>query len=464
MRAISRRSVLRAGVGAAAAGLLGIGRGGAAVAAGPESSGAPGAQRVAQDATVTVLHPRDRVPLGFIIDDSTCLVNMGAYCMPQFRTAWPQNPIYWKKWKEWPREIPNDFVREFGEFCAGQGVRGKYSLVPYPACVGWLDRDLPGWPRSELRDSLKLVRELMAPSWDITPEMVTHTRVIDLKTGRPMEDFTPAAMENSYPPQRKSADELAAYIAHALRILKNCEIPCDGITTPGGFGNAAKSELSLGVRQAVADVYGPEIPFYFKYISEGKESTQPRLEHVEGADTEQPKLVVSVPAGTGDWFGNWDGDNPPQGQKYISEDGTAGRMAELIESGEPAVMFGHWAGLYSHGTKKGFEACKRVITTINQRFKDRTVWMKNTEMARYWAARELTKIERAGERVMVTAPFACPMFTVRVKGARGVPKVGQGALAEVKEKAELKAGTWMRHGEEVVVCWDLGKGKTEVGV
>ena len=32
--------------------------------------------------------PRMRVPLSFIIDDSTSLVNMGRFCMPQFATAW----------------------------------------------------------------------------------------------------------------------------------------------------------------------------------------------------------------------------------------------------------------------------------------------------------------------------------------------------------------------------------------
>ena len=29
-----------------------------------------------------------------------------------------------------------------GEWCAELGVRGKYSIVPYPACVGWMDRDV----------------------------------------------------------------------------------------------------------------------------------------------------------------------------------------------------------------------------------------------------------------------------------------------------------------------------------
>ena len=105
---------------------------------------------IAQPAAVDVLNPRMRVPLSFIIDDSTCLVNMGRFCMPQFEAAWPTREIYRKPWKTWPAEIPDAFVREFGQWCAEHGVKGKYSIVPYPACVGWLDRELPGWSRREL--------------------------------------------------------------------------------------------------------------------------------------------------------------------------------------------------------------------------------------------------------------------------------------------------------------------------
>ena len=62
-------------------------------------------------------------------------------------------------WRKMPLEIPDSFVRRFGEWCAEHGVKGKYSIVPYPACVGWLDRFLPGWSVGELRDSLQLVRD-----------------------------------------------------------------------------------------------------------------------------------------------------------------------------------------------------------------------------------------------------------------------------------------------------------------
>jgi hypothetical protein len=430
---------------------------------------APPGQPPLPDGGVKVLGPQGRVPLSFFIDDSTCLVNMGHFCLPQFAEAWPDRETYKKPWKTWPREIPNVFLREFGQWCAEHGVKGKFSVVPYPACVGRLDRDLPGWSRRELLDSLKLVREVMCPNWDIHPEMITHTRVIDLATGHPFPEIRSATMENSYPQEKKSADELAAYLAYALRILKNCEIPCEGITTPGGFGNLVKSELALAVREAVRQVYGAEVPHYFKYVSGGNEPTQPKLEHVAGAETDSPRFVVSVPAGTGDWFGNWTGDVTPEGHRYASQDATGGRMVELIERGEPAVMLCHWPGLYTHGTKKGFEQCKQVITALEGRFRDRTVWMKISELARYWAARELTRIDRTGAQIALAAPVACPRFTVRVGAAGAAPPTlrqkGEPApLEEVRSLRDLKPGTWLRDQGSVIACFDLPKGRAVLSV
>jgi hypothetical protein len=464
---LTRRDFLRSSASVAAASVLGAAAPFAAAYA-PSADEVPHGDRPAGDKSVEILHPRNRVPLSFIIDDSTCLVNMGKYCMPQFNAAWPQNPVYWKKWKSWPDEIPDAFVREFGEFCAAQGVRGKYSLVPYPACVGWLDRDLPGWSRKELKESLQLIRDVMVPNWDITPEMLTHTRVIDIKTGRALEPANAATMENSYPPEKKSADELAAYIAYTLRVLKNAEIPATGVTTPGGFGNKCKAELSLAIRQALTDVFSLEIPFYFKYIVEGKEDTRPRLEHVEGAATDSPKFVANVTAGTGDWFGNWDGDNQPQPDKYCTEDGSGGRMVELIERGEPATMFGHWAGFYGNGSRKGFEACKRIITTLNTKYRDRTIWMKSSELARYQAARELTRVSKKENQITLDAPFACPSFTMRLIAAAGRPPVvthegKQIAMNEATSAKELKPGTFLKQQDGAVqICFDLPKGKVMI--
>lgn len=133
MRSISRRQLLQAGL-AVAAGSLGTRSAFAYVPSGDE---VPLGNRPPQDPSVKVLHPRDRVPLSFIIDDSTCLVNMGAYCMPQFNSAWPQNPIYWRKWQDWPRGNPRQFCPRVRRVlhrarCSRQIQPGAH------ACMCWL--------------------------------------------------------------------------------------------------------------------------------------------------------------------------------------------------------------------------------------------------------------------------------------------------------------------------------------
>jgi hypothetical protein len=431
------------------------------------ASRVPAGQRPHQDAGVEVLHPCGRVPLSLFIDDSTCLVNLARYAMPQFAAAWPDKAEYKKDWTGWPREIPDSFVREFGEWCAAHGVKGKYSLVPYPACVGRLDRELPGWPRRELAASLDLVRDLLLPNWDIHPEMVSHTRMIDIRTGRPVPEVSPTAMENWHPGAPRSADGLAEYIAYALRILKNCGLPCDGVTSPGGFGNGAENAYALAVRQAVADVFRAEVPHYLKYSSATEASCRPRVEHVDGLDTDQPRFVVNVPGATGDWFGDWTGDAEPQGDRYANADATSGRIVDLIKRGEPAAMLCHWPGLYSHGTHRGFDHCKRVILALNTRFGDRTIWLKSSELARYWAARELTRIERSPGRVLLTAPVACPRFTLRVTSETGVrPRLSHHKaplpLAEARTAAALKPGTWLPHAASATICFDLPRGLTTI--
>ncbi len=417
-------------------------------------------------AGVEVLPPRLRVPLSFVIDDSTCLVNMGHFCMPQFAAAWPEREIYRKPWTTWPREIPDAFVREFADFCEETGVRGKYSIVPYPACVGWLDRELPGWSRPQLQASLRLVRQSIAPRFDIHPEMITHTRMIDIRTGRPLPEISPATMENSYPRQPVSVDELAAYLTYALRILKNCELPCEGVTTPGGFGNLVKDRLGQAVFEAVRDVFGAELPHYFKYVVDDLE-TDPKLEHIGERDSDQPRLVANVPAATGDWFGGWDGDRACEGSRYCNEDATAGRLVQLIERNKPAVMLCHWPGLYNQGTKQGFRQFQEIVLALRTRFAERTQWMKLSEMGRYQAAKELTRVvaQQPGA-ITLRAPLACPNFTVKMPGGARPTRVVQGAdsvaLREAATAAKLTAGAWLRRGEDIVMCFDLPQGETTI--
>ncbi len=419
---------------------------------------------------VTVLNPRARVPLALIIDDSTCLVNLNYFAIPQFDTAFGgANQAFQRNWREWPREIPDTFLRKFGEWCASAGVKGKYSIVPYPACVGRLDRMLPGWTQRELDDSLELVRTLMLPNWDIHPEMCTHTRVIDIKTGHPYPDHSLKFMENWDWTTGRSADEIAGYMSYALGILRNVGLPCEGITTPGGFGIRALPQIAQATLQSVREVFGAEIPHYFRHLyAEGSESVAPRVEYASGLDGADPRCVVSIVGCTGDWTGGWDNTPPAGVDRFITEDLQQGRMVEIILRGEPAVMVCHWTGIHWNGQELGFKVFQEVVRRLHARF-DNLLWMKLSELARYWAAKELTRIEKVGGDVVFHAPYASPDFTVRVPARAGsTPNLSRAGvpltLREVSSRLELKSGTWLREPDDLVVCFDLARGRSQLNV
>jgi len=453
----SRRDLLKAGAAGIAATGLGTAMHSLAQIAG---------ERPRQDEGVRVLNPQTRVPISLIIDDSTCLVNLAHFGMPQFGEVWPERESYQKPWRETPREIPDAFVRKFGEWCHDRGVKGKYSVVPYPACVGWLDRDLPGWSHQELWDSLDLVRTLMLPDWDVHPEMVSHTWVIDTKTGRPYEERTAEYMENWRWTDGKSVDQLAEYMSYALEILQNVGLPCEGITTPGGFGNRVLAELAQATLQSCRDVFGAEMPHYFRHLYTDERSVAPRVEYASGLDGPDPQCVVSIIGCTGDWFGGWDGMTPGSVDRFITEDLQGGRLVEVIERGEPAILVCHWPGIYFGGEELGFRIFQEVVRRVHAKY-DHLVWMKLSEIARYWAARELTRIERRAGAIALEAPFACPGFTLSMPAqSDAVPKLTAGAapraLREVSSPLGLKPGTWARDQAGVIVCFDLPKGKSRL--
>lgn len=416
----------------------------------------PGQRPPARPAGVSVLNPRERVPLAWIIDDSTCLVNLNRFSIPQFAATFPER--YKQDWRTMPYEIPDAFVRRFAEWAQSEGVKGKWSVVPFPACVGRLDRELPGWTPREVSESLGLVRSGIAPNFDIHPEMITHTRIIDLKTGHPVPQRDSKWMENWDWCAGRSVDEIAAYIAYALTILKNVDLPCDGFTTPGAFGTGGLEQLSQAAFQAVRSVYGSEVPHYFRNLfDKGTESVAPRVESVSGLDTASPQCVVSIYACTGDWTGNWDCSQQPEVDRFITADLSKGRVVDVIERGEPAALLSHWTGVYYNGRELGFQAMQEVVRRLHARYKQ-VRWMKLADLARYWAARELTGIETVEGGLSFRAPYSCPDFTFRWRTAATPPM----PLREVSGWHNLEPGTWRRDGDNVVICMSLPKGTTEL--
>jgi hypothetical protein len=326
---------------------------------------------------------------------------------------------------------------------------------------------LPGWSQRELADSIELVRTLLMPNWDIHPEMVTHTRVIDTRTGHPHPEHSPKFMENWEWTTGRSADEIADYMTYALRILKNIGLPCEGITTPGGFGVRARPQLAQATLQSVRDVFGAEIPHYFRDLYDrGDESVAPHVYYASGLDGADPRCVVSIIACTGDWTGGWDNTPPAGVDRFITPDLQAGRLVDVIQRGEPALMLAHWTGIHWNGQELGFKIFQEVVRRLQARF-DNLYWMKLSEVARYWAAKELTRFERNGKAISFKAPYACPEFTVRFEALENsAPRVRIkekiSPLKEVTGPLKLAPGTWCREGKSATVCFALPKGESSL--
>jgi len=128
----------------------------------------------------------------------------------------------------------------------------------------------------------------------------------------------------------------------------------------------------------------------------------------------------------------------------------------------------HWTGIYWNGQELGFKIFQETVRRLKARY-DNLIWMKLAEVSRYWAARELTRIERDGVNVSLKAPFACPDFTLSLGQLQGqAPRLRAGskeaALRAVTGPLQLEAGTWCRHGGEMLVCFDLPKGASRLEV
>ena len=94
--------------------------------------------------------------------------------------------------------------------------------------------------------------------------------------------------------------------------------------------------------------------------------------------------------------------------------------------------------------------------------------MKSSEIARYWAAKELTTIVTASGETTLKAPFATLGFTLELPFHTSAPVVQHGdsrtELKKVSSTQQLLDGTWTRASAEghVVVCFQLEKGTTTI--
>lgn len=416
------------------------------------------------DVDVWIAPPRLGVPVSLIVDDSAPCINPLYY----FRLQVDQSGYECRE-----QRIPFAFLERFAAVCQERGIRGKFSVLPYPAGFGSILDGWDGCDRTELQRWLDLVRTAIAPACDITPEMLTHTMALDVATGRMLDQ-----PEHDWLSGRSVA-ELTEYFSAALGILREAGFAPTGLTQPCYF-HGARADYARATLDAMRATGGPPVTFFFADgVFDGPPVPPPAVVLL---DRERGEAVVDIPAYVDDycWF-----TQQPRGvnarevvDRYLTEDGTSGRLAELAASGAWVTFVCHWQSLYSDGTTEGLRALDEVAARLNRVYGDRLIWLTLSEITRYRAASESCHIdvrqEDGGWLITLDAAFDCPDFTLSMRLPnndsgliRGMEWIGADGERRVLAQDEatsrlLSAGTWRPANGDLSVCVDLRRGRQAI--
>jgi len=402
-------------------------------------------------------HALDRVPLSIIFDDSTMLVNLNYFFLRdriavdrEYKVSHvtEQN----QRWEDLPVVHPESFTREFAEYCLEHGVKGKYSVVPCPAALGRIDEGLDLFSKQQQESWLKMCRELIVPNYDITPEMITHTFVVDLDTFKPLD---PNLWEqwgwNQLPVDQEEL--VVRYITMACQILENVGLTPDGVTSPGGFGNPLDF-YSKCAEQSVRSVTGHPTPYFFKRVS----SDGPVETPVWYPDREAGTAMGEIIACVGDYTGSWTGHGEVNVNKYITADLQGGRLPAVIDAGDPTVLISHWQGFYGmhDQDRRGFNAFKTIVRRLKERdpHGERTRWRKPSEITTYAIAREMAEVTVDGSTISLDLPVQVPEFTLRLTDTevRGA-SVDDIPLTQANSRATFENGTFYHEDDTTFVAF-----------
>ena len=394
-------------------------------------------------------HALDCVPLSIIFDDSTVLVNLNYFFMRDRNLVDGEN----RRWQDVPVVHPESFVREFAEWCLEHGVRGKYSVVPCPAALGRIDEGLPLFSKAQQESWLQMCREAITPAYDITPEMITHTVVVDPKTCKPLESGIWEQYNwNNLPVDQEEL--VIDYITTACQILENVGLTPEGVTSPGGFGNPLDFYAKV-VGIAAREVTGNPTPYFFKRVSADGPVETP----VWYADRETGTAVGEIIASTGDWTGSWTGYGEVNVDKYISADLQGGRLPAVIDAGDPGVLISHWQGFYGlhNDDRRGFNAFKTVVRRLKERDPngERTQWRKCSEITNYACARKMAEIVVEENNIRLDLPVCVPDLTLRLTGVnvRGVSADGAD-LTRARNRSAFKSNTFFAENNTTLVAFN----------
>ena len=139
------------------------------------------------------------------------------------------------------RDVPVAFAAELAEVLRRRGIKGKFTVLPYPAGLGSIAQGLQGYPQADVERWLTIVRREIAPQIEITPEILTHAKTLDLATHKLLSEN-----EREWS-AHQTAETMTPYIAEAFQILKSVGLPATGVTSPWDFGSKVEPEYQRAI-------------------------------------------------------------------------------------------------------------------------------------------------------------------------------------------------------------------------
>lgn len=319
------------------------------------------------------------LPITLLIDDPAPLINV--YWWHAARRVGTDQPTQ-QSGEPVAREIPLDFLHQFVDVVEHWGVRGKFTVLPYPAGLGPIDQGWPGCDQQALEAWLDQVRRHVAPRLDITPEILTHAQALDLDSMALFEEN-----ERDWS-RHQSAATLTPYIGLALEILQRVGLPATGVTSPWDFGAQVEEEYRAAIRRALARVGGHERSWYFLHSDDTGVGLRSEVVWRDGES-----WVVSLWAQVPDycWATMETRATGPAyvasvADAYLTEDGQRGRLAHLHAAGTPMVLCTHWQSLYTNGRRSGLFVLDEVCRRVSRAWGDQVRWMSCGELAAAVAA------------------------------------------------------------------------------
>ncbi len=306
-----------------------------------------------------------KTPIALIIDDGS-----------------PVDPLFYElPGYETPFLVPREFTQRVVETFERFDLRGKFTVIPMASCLGRVDQSLKRVPPEHLADWLKLVREGIAPRFDITPEFLTHMQAYNLKTKGFQHIYEDVWISKA------PLEEIVEYFVLAFQILKNVGLPATGITSPWVSGIDVEKKYAQALGEAQWKVFERKLTWYFLHATSWG---APRQCSTEYEDRQRGQVVVSVPANANDIF--WSMEKPTREERLafiqegidrvVSADGRTGRIRQLMESGHPVVLITHWQSLYTQGTGLGLEGLNALAERIQKVFGSNLEWVTCSELAR----------------------------------------------------------------------------------